>query len=575
MVIHVEEIILSLFFNIFYLFLDLIFICFSSLIFIYLISIICNKEEFGLIILFFSFEIVFVIIINIINKVGNKNFINDINKREDEHDINFTDEIKLFFQSILYYFDFTPINSMFFSFIRLMSSIWKEEYINENNNDDITDSILKKDQYILYSIFAKSLNLLFYGLILIFYDSGYFFSMIQNLKFIFCYKKNNLLLPLERESKHILFKDNKEKENDENDDSLNEIKDNDSNNFNLNLLEKNNIDEISNNNIYNPYVIKEIERVINSGELSTKIESLNKTYTSCCCCKKVKAINNLYLILEPNEKFGILGHNGSGKTTIFKAITKEISYDSGIIYLFGDETKNNFYKIRTKIGYCPQTLPLFDEMMVKEIIQFYLNLKECDENVESISKKFYLDKYLEFYCKDLSEGNKRKLILAISLMNYPKLLLLDEPTAGVDPISKRLIWNNINNLSNDENIFNMIIATNSIKEAEILCDRVSWLKSGNFVYIGNPEDLKLQYSFGYKLSIKFDESYFFFTENLISPIPDLTENLLIKINNLIKFDNYPKFLVEYPNIGYFLEALIEIINKIKIYTNKISFIKVE
>ena len=153
--------------------------------------------------------------------------------------------------------------------------------------------------------------------------------------------------------------------------------------------------------------------------------------------------------------------------------------------VFGNDNKKEFNKIRTKIGYCPQIPPLFDYIKVKEIIQFYLNLKECDENVETISKKYNLDKYLDMYCINLSEGNKKKLTVAISLMNYPKLLLLDDPLCGVDPISKRIIWNNIKDLSNNGNIFNMILITHSIEEAEILCDRISWFKSGNFVCIGN------------------------------------------------------------------------------------------
>ena len=86
-------------------------------------------------------------------------------------------------------------------------------------------------------------------------------------------------------------------------------------------------------------------------------------------------INNLYLRLENNEKFRLLGFNGSGKTTTFKSITREILFDSGDIILFGYNNKNQFTQIRQSIGYCPQENPLFDYLKVKEMIKFYLELK--------------------------------------------------------------------------------------------------------------------------------------------------------------------------------------------------------
>ena len=106
------------------------------------------------------------------------------------------------------------------------------------------------------------------------------------------------------------------------------------------------------NRINNPFLINEIENVKNSGKLSKKIEGLNKAYWK-FCGKNIIAIDNLYLSLEQNEKFGLLGYNGSGKTSIFKSITNEILYDSGKISLFGYNNKKDFNRINSKIRYCP------------------------------------------------------------------------------------------------------------------------------------------------------------------------------------------------------------------------------
>ena len=291
------------------------------------------------------------------------------------------------------------------------------------------------------------------------------------------------------------------------------INDNSNNNSNNNLLipsslEENFIDPHANNNNVNKYVDEEIKKIsknkMGNYELSTTIENLTKTYLN-CCKKNVRAVDHLYLGLEPKEKFGLLGFNGSGKTTTFKAITNQIFFDEGEITVFGYNTKTNFENIRNRIGFCPQENPLFDYLTVRETLNYYKSLKKSNLDVNEICEKFGISSYIDKYCTVLSEGNKRKLVFAIALMNRPSFLLLDEPSSGVDPKSRRLMWKNINELSKNVDEFNMILTTHSIEEAEVLCDTVSWLKNGNFKCVGNPEKLKLMFSSGYKLHIKYND----------------------------------------------------------------------
>jgi len=342
-----------------------------------------------------------------------------------------------------------------------------------------------------------------------------------------------------------------------------------SNNINPPMIINNQNNYSITNPLNNPFVQKEKNKVDNPPtELSTRISGLTKTFYSCPCCggKNVRAINHLYLGLEPNEKFGLLGFNGSGKTTTFRAITNEILTDSGSVSLFGFDTKTDFERIRTMIGYCPQINPLFDFMKVKEIIKFYSNLKTCNDSVESVCAKFGLSKYLDTYTVNLSGGNKRKLTFAIAMMNRPSLLLLDEPSTGVDPESRRIMWRNINELSNSGHKYNMILTTHSMEEAEVLCDTVSWFKAGNFITKGNPEELKIQYSAGYKLHVKFDDSIA--KENLGNDLINETFNTACSL--IEGLEAYSQYVSNNPGLEPYLRGLINVVQKIKDKTQRIS-----
>ena len=336
-----------------------------------------------------------------------------------------------------------------------------------------------------------------------------------------------------------------------------------------NIQQNNGLDE----NL-NPFVRYEKEKINNQPGLTTKIEGLYKTFFN-CCSRNVRVVNNLYLGLEPNEKFGLLGFNGSGKTTTFRAITNEILYEKGRITLFGYDAKTQFDQVRPIVGYCPQENPLFDYMKVKEIISFYLDLKKSTETIESICATFDLSKYLDTYCINLSGGNKRKLSFAIALMNKPSLLLLDEPSTGVDPESRRIMWKNINALSNTGHKYNMLLTTHSIEEAEILCDRVSWLKRGNFVCIGNPEQLKLKYSNGYKLHIKFVDTVI--NRSDVSTLTrKMVQDAYIEISNLVKgFNLYSNYILSNPIIILYIRILIEVAKEIVGNTSRIGLIQIE
>ena len=334
----------------------------------------------------------------------------------------------------------------------------------------------------------------------------------------------------------------------------------------ITLPENNLIHDI---NKINTDVYKEKYMLDTRNDFTTRIEGLYKTFWL-CCKKNVRAINNLNLGLEANEKFGLLGFNGSGKTTTFKAITNEILYDYGKISLFGFDTRKQFKYIRAKIGYCPQENPLFDFMKVREILEFYSKLKTCFFPIEEICKNFGLTKYLDTYCVNLSGGNKRKLTFAIAIMNRPTLLLLDEPSTGVDPDSRRFIWKNINELSNSGHRYNMILTTHSMEEAEILCDRVGWLRQGSFVCIGNPEKLKIKYSQGYRLHIKFDEQ----VVNQNKDINNISE-VFQTISGLIDgFSNFSNYMMNNPCLESLISALIIVVNKIKSNTKSITLIQI-
>ena len=267
----------------------------------------------------------------------------------------------------------------------------------------------------------------------------------------------------------------------------------------------NNNDNGNKNTINSNLVDSERDRIIkdsNKNIIPIKIVGLKKTYWF-CCKKNIRAVNNIYFCLEDNEKFGLLGFNGSGKTTTFKSITKEILYDSGILNISNRNVNSQFNEIKKTIGYCPQENPILDYMKVREMIEFFLDLKEIPDTAENVCKKFGLEKYMDTYCENLSGGNKRKLSFALALIGQPRILLLDEPSTGVDPESRRIMFKNIINLKKKNFHFNMILTTHSMEEAELLTDRICWLKSGNIVTIGNPAKLKMLLSIEYKLHIKF------------------------------------------------------------------------
>ena len=214
-------------------------------------------------------------------------------------------------------------------------------------------------------------------------------------------------------------------------------------------------------------------------------------------------------------------------------------------------------------------------MKVKEIISFYLDLKHSTDTIESICNTFDLYQYLDTYCKNLSGGNKRKLTFAIALMNKPNLLLLDEPSTGVDPESRRIMWKNINELSNSGHRYNMILTTHSIEEAEILCDRISWLKQGNFTCIGNPEQLKLKYSNGYKMHIKFVDTVI--NRNDVSTLTrQMVQDNYYAINSLVQdFNKYSNYIFANPIISLFIKVLIDVAQEIKPNTSKLRLLQIE
>ena len=253
---------------------------------------------------------------------------------------------------------------------------------------------------------------------------------------------------------------------------------------------------------------KDIVRIKNFKKIF-KVSKIKYIF-SCCRNKGNEAIKNLNFCVEEGECFGILGLNGAGKSTIFKCITQEIFQTNGEIIINGLNTQGNFGLIKNKFGYCPQYDTFFDYLTVYENLEFFAKLKGVkqeylNELISALISEIRLQEFTKIISCTLSSSNKRKLSVAISMLGNPQIMLLDEPTTGVDPESKRSIWSIIHKMATKGKKSSIIMTTHSMDEAEALCKRMAIMVNGEFVCLGKANELKNKYGYGYELNLRVKE----------------------------------------------------------------------
>ena len=216
------------------------------------------------------------------------------------------------------------------------------------------------------------------------------------------------------------------------------------------------------------------------------IKDLNKKYG------EITAVDNLNLEISRGEFFGLLGPNGAGKTTTIRMISTLTPWTSGQISIDGKNMDRNLTEVKIKIGVVSQHNNLAGEMTAWE----NLELHGCIYNMPKKIRRKRIDELLEFtelserandLAKVFSGGMKRKLMIARALMHKPELLLLDEPTVGLDPAVRRKMWDLLKNLSNSG--LTVLLTTHYIEEAELLCHRVGLMNRGKLIELATPERL--------------------------------------------------------------------------------------
>lgn len=228
------------------------------------------------------------------------------------------------------------------------------------------------------------------------------------------------------------------------------------------------------------------------------------------CFSNEPVIDHLSLTVEQNEKFGLLGSSGSGKSLVFKALLNQVALNDGLIEI---SNKSIDSLDSSKFGYCPQNDTLLTDLTVGQMVEFILSIKNVSfETIDLILNCFDFSRFTCVQIKSLSKGLRRKLSFALAVMVKPDILLLDEPTCGMDPLSRRAVWNTLMHAEKNEDRygvyyketpFTVIVSTRYIEEAELICDRVGWLENGNWAILGNAQKIKEEYGIGHLLSIKF------------------------------------------------------------------------
>ncbi|KAL1772572.1 retinal-specific ATP-binding cassette transporter [Sigmodon hispidus] len=232
-----------------------------------------------------------------------------------------------------------------------------------------------------------------------------------------------------------------------------------------------------------------------------RLNELSKVYSG----SSSPAVDRLCVGVRPGECFGLLGVNGAGKTTTFKMLTGDTAVTSGDATIAGKSILTNISDVHRNMGYCPQFDAIDDLLTGREHLYLYARLrgvpaeeieKVTNWGIQSLGLSLYADRLVGTY----SGGNKRKLSTAIALIGCPPLLLLDEPTTGMDPQARRMLWNTIVSIIREGRA--VVLTSHSMEECEALCTRLAIMVKGTFQCLGTIQHLKYKFGDGYIVTMK-------------------------------------------------------------------------
>lgn len=232
-----------------------------------------------------------------------------------------------------------------------------------------------------------------------------------------------------------------------------------------------------------------------------EINGVSKTF------KDIKAVNDLTLTIYEGEYVALLGPNGAGKTTLIEMIEGIQKPDTGTINIMGMDWKHHSEKLHRAIGLSLQETKFIDKITTEETLDLFGSFYGLGrDKTEEILDLVNLREKRKSYTVNLSGGQRQRLAIGIALLNSPKILLLDEPTTGLDPGARREIWKILEKLRLDFRT-TMILTTHYMEEAEVLCERILIMDKGKFIAAGTLKELNAQHGEGDIIEITFENDF--------------------------------------------------------------------
>jgi ABC-2 type transport system ATP-binding protein len=223
-----------------------------------------------------------------------------------------------------------------------------------------------------------------------------------------------------------------------------------------------------------------------TGPPALRVQGLHKRYG------KIEAVAGITFEINEGEVFGLLGPNGAGKTTTISVVATQLRPSAGDAVVFGHSVRRDIRAVRSMIGVVPQEIALYPKLTAAENIRFFGRMyrvakAELEERIDALLRLVGLDGRRDDYVATFSGGMKRRLNMAVSLVHRPRLVLLDEPTAGVDPHSREHIFQIVRGLRDEGTA--IVYTTHYMEEAERLCDRLGIMDEGKIIAMGTLDEL--------------------------------------------------------------------------------------